>query len=331
MTPNEEIACAIRAAAAAAFERGAEMVIGYQRAADGLLCPAVLDDPGQVEHLDWDQTCAQNLANFLRRFCERKVAVVANGCAGRSIAILLAETQLRRERLEIIGVPCRGTIDAHKVERAFGPFAMVSPTNGGLRIRTRAGEKELPLEDYLHESCRSCRHPESPIADIRVEGEARRPAGDPLGERIRAWEEKPAAERLAYFRREMEKCIRCYACRQACPMCYCETCFVDVNSPRWLGTAPTFTDNAIWNTTRVYHLTGRCSECGACDRACPQGVDLMFLVGKMNREVRALYGSEAGLTVDDKPAFTTFRPDDPDFFWGTEGHVKADKQPGSAR
>ena len=158
MTPNEEIACAIRAAAAAAFERGAEVVIGYQRAADGLLRPAVLDDPGQVECLDWDQTCSQNLANFLRRFCERKVAVVANGCTGRSIAILLAETQLRRERLEIIGVPCWGTIDAHKVERAFGSFAMVSPTNGGLRIRMCAGEKELPLEDYLHESCRSCRH-----------------------------------------------------------------------------------------------------------------------------------------------------------------------------
>ena len=28
-------------------------------------------------------------------------------------------------------------------------------------------------------------------------------------------------ERLAFWRGQMERCLRCYACRNACPMCVC--------------------------------------------------------------------------------------------------------------
>jgi ferredoxin len=101
-------------------------------------------------------------------------------------------------------------------------------------------------------------------------------------------------------------------------MCYCETCFVDINSPKWLSKEVTNEDNTIWNITRIYHLAGRCVECGACSRACPEGLDLMYLIGKMNRDTKRLFGFEAGLKIGTKGNLETFNPNDPDFFWKGE-------------
>ncbi|MCK7507395.1 MAG: 4Fe-4S binding protein [Desulfobacterales bacterium] len=52
---------------------------------------------------------------------------------------------------------------------------------------------------------------------------------------VKEFEAKPIEERWAYFTKEMEKCMRCNACRQACPSCYCPTCFVEQSQPQWVG------------------------------------------------------------------------------------------------
>ena len=62
------------------------------------------------------------------------------------------------------------------------------------------------------------------------------------------------AERMAYWATEFERCVKCYACRQVCPMCYCERCMVDKNRPTVIEPSATLKGNFAW------HITARLSS-----------------------------------------------------------------------
>jgi ferredoxin len=122
------------------------------------------------------------------------------------------------------------------------------------------------------------------------------------------------AERWQHFQQLLAPCIRCYACRNACPMCYCPTCFVDESTPQWLGKSIDPTDTQNFHFLRAYHLAGRCTDCGNCERACPVGIKMRLLTKKLEKDVAELYDYEAGLNLDDPPPLDTYRPDDPQEF-----------------
>jgi len=123
-------------------------------------------------------------------------------------------------------------------------------------------------------------------------------------------------QRWAYWQEQYAKCIRCYACRQVCPLCYCARCIVEKNRPQWVETSPHERGNLAWNITRAFHLAGRCVGCGECERACPMGIPLMKLNRKLAREVRdSFHGYVAGYACEGDPVLAGYRPDDPnDFF-----------------
>jgi ferredoxin len=265
-----------------------ELLIGFEPLSNNSNGrPVIIFSENEIEKLTWNDSLTFNLSVLLRKFKDKKVGIIANGCIGRSIVVLINEGQIKRENVVIIGIPCQGMRDY------------------------QSGE--------MYENCQSCKYLTPPVYDYLVSSnEALGANDDTLGMRVKKIENLTDSEKLAYFNEQMSKCIRCYACRQACPMCYCETCFVDVNSPKWLSKEVSNEDNTIWNITRIYHLAGRCVECGACARACPEGVDLMYLIGKMNRDVKEMFGFEAGLKIGVKSALETFNPNDPDFFWKGE-------------
>lgn len=61
---------------------------------------------------------------------------------------------------------------------------------------------------------------------------------------------------------------------------------------------------------RTFHLAARCVGCGACSRACPQGVDLRQFLDKLRLDALDLYDYTAGQDPDAKPPLTTYREDD---------------------
>jgi ferredoxin len=94
--------------------------------------------------------------------------------------------------------------------------------------------------------------------------------------------------RFAFWQREFERCIRCYACRASCPMCYCDQCISDCNQPQWVPVPAHSVGNLEWHVSRAMHLAGRCVGCGACTEACPAGIPLrllnQFLAGLVAKE-----------------------------------------------
>jgi len=60
----------------------------------------------------------------------------------------------------------------------------------------------------------------------------------------------------AWFAEQVSKCILCYACRSACPMCYCKECFVESTQPQWMGREHNLSNQQVYHLVRALHLGG---------------------------------------------------------------------------
>ena len=311
----------LQAVAKKLLEEGAvDVVIGHAMGTLPLRSTPVFarnaEDAGK---LVFDVTCGANLVRYLRKVPDR-AAVVVKGCDARSLVEEIKEQQLDKEKIVLITVPCGGVIDLDAIMRDLSapvlvPELLEAEIDGSdMRIKTREGEKTLAIEDFLVERCRSCDTREAVIPEgIRAEkvgGEA--PSGDTAAAlaRLKEFEAKSPEERWARFAEEASKCILCYACRNACPMCYCPECFVESAQPAWLGREHTLSNAQVYHLMRALHIAGRCVGCGDCVRACPMGVDLGLLNEKLREVVKELYGADPGAAPDEPQPLAAYKEDD---------------------
>lgn len=308
----QELTEAIREEARRLLESGTvDVVIGFTQGTLPLrAAPVLIRDAADVERLIWSPFCENNLARYLRGVRDRKVAIVAKGCDTRSIVALINEQQVQREKVYVIGVPCHGMIDRRIVARR-APGEVLSARQGDDEIIVEGDGFSLrfPHSEVRYRSCAACAHPNPVLYDVLLGEPLEVWAEDPYAY-VREIEQKTSDERAAYFTAEAQRCIRCYACRQACPMCYCEECFVDHTTPRWIESGATPAGQQAWQIGRAYHLTGRCVNCGACERACPVEIDLVYLNGKSSKDVEELFGFETGLEIAKPPPLAVFQPDE---------------------
>jgi len=121
-------------------------------------------------------------------------------------------------------------------------------------------------------------------------------------------------ERLAYWQKELSKCIKCYACRQSCPMCYCIRCTVEVNQPQWIPVQANTHGNMEWHILRAMHLAGRCISCGECGRACPVGIPCHLLTMQLADQVHNYFKVYAGTSDNMSSVLSTYEPNDKESF-----------------
>ncbi len=311
----QKITAAIQEAARKLLTEGkVDMVVGFSEGTLPLRgTPCFIRKAEDVSLLTWNYGCENNLANYLRNKPE-KIAVVAKGCDARAIVALMQENQINRDNLYIIGIPCKGMIDRNKAaDLAGGRDIIEAEANGEVMVfKGRDFSVEASLDDLYHDTCKTCGFGTPVIYDELI-GEPV-PAKESNFDDVAAFEALPALERNKIIAQDLSKCIRCYACRNVCPMCYCNECFVDCSSPKWIGKAPNVSDNIMFQAVRVLHLAGRCVDCGACDRACPMGINLRGLTRKMVKEVKAMFNFEAGIALNAKPALADYSVDDPETF-----------------
>lgn len=292
-----------------------DMVVGFRKGTMPMMSePFYAKTVSDVENMVWDSNCGINLANYLTDRKE-KIGVIAKGCDSRNIVTHIIENKISREQLKIIGVPCKGMVDRRKVIAAFDKeITEVIEEEGKITVKGSGFQETLAKADVLQDNCAICIHRNPVIHDELVADPVEEQKDIDRYEDVRNVEAMSPEEKWRYFDDLLATCIRCYACRNACPLCYCPTCFVDESKPQWVGKTLDTIDTRTFHFLRAYHCAGRCTDCGACVRACPMGIDVRAFTKKLEKDVFELYGWEAGLSLDARPPLDTFKPDDPEKF-----------------
>lgn len=293
---NERITARLRETAATLLkDETLSLVIGYSPGPmPGQMVPTFVAHPEEADRLAWNERCSNNLSVYLPKALQGrkngKVGVVVKSCDANAVVGLLRENQIQRGQVLLISIPCAGLWE-----------------NGKLALK-----------------CYSCPEEVSSLSDLIItkdgveEGVASvepRPAdADPRDAQISVLKSLSTQERWDYWQHQFERCIRCYACRAVCPLCYCETCIVEKNRPQWIPTTIDGPGNTSWNITRAMHLAGRCIGCDECTRVCPADIRLDLLNRQLALEIENRFDYRCNTDPNLPPPLTTFRPDDPDEF-----------------
>ena len=272
-------------------------VVGYLPGRrKGTASPALVTTVEQAEQLVFSPACANNLSVYLTKskrgvLGKGRVGIVAKGCDMRALAGLIGESQMKREELFIIGVYCAGVY-------GFG-----------------ADRSEALTQANIARKCRECNVHAPEGADVTAGALTELSDLTPVeAEEMARIEALPQAERWAFWKEHFSRCIRCLACRQVCPFCYCEQCLCDKNRPQAVESSPRPAGNTAWHIVRAMHLAGRCGGCAECERVCPMDIPLNLLNRRMAKELKELYDYEAGLSPNDKGPLTQYKEDDDQSF-----------------
>lgn len=293
-----------------------ECVIGWQKGYDDAhVVPLFMKTPEDVDKLVWGPFNVMNPAVYLPQFKGQKVGIVVKGCDSRSVVELLQEKLINREDVVIFSLPCEGTLDMGKVNGALGRYEKIDSVEydeAAVTITADGKAHRFCMTENVQGKCYSCVTPGAVLADIRYGTPVPVQPGSVTPPELAMLDKMSLNERLGFWKSQMDRCIRCYACRNACPMCVCKDyCIAESRNPHWMTQGSSPKDKLFFQTIHAVHLAGRCTGCGECQRACPVGIPILALRQQIARAVNEIFdGYNSGMNPALVPPLYTYLPEE---------------------
>lgn len=263
----------------------------------------------------YDCFCAANVSRYLngRKAADGKVLALLKPCDSYSFNQMLGEHRMERESVYALGVPTGDMIDPEKMRKA-GVRGLKSARQAGKEfvLDTASGEQKLSRDAITMEKCLACKSNTHVGCDevlVQVKDLGESPIRFTGVEEL---ENMSADERFAFWQKELGRCIRCNSCRNVCPVCSCVKCVFDNPDSAVAGKAIAETfEEKMFHVIRAFHVAGRCTDCGECSRACPEGIPLHLLNRKFIKDIDSSYGTfRAGSTDEAVSPLTSFTEGD---------------------
>ncbi|MEN6621271.1 MAG: hypothetical protein ABFD50_06970, partial [Smithella sp.] len=153
--------------------------------------PYAAKSAADAAQIIFNEYCNHNLARYILRYNPgTKIALAVKSADSRAVVMLIQEEKIKREDLILLGIPAVG-MKNQKTDEVID-----EKTTGGLAN---------PV-----------------IYDILLGEEVHTGKSASPYEVLKQYEAMNKEARWEFWKQQFDKCIRCYACRKACPMCYCD-------------------------------------------------------------------------------------------------------------
>jgi len=212
-----------------------------------------------------------SVISFLQKqFPEGRFGVVARGCDERALIEMAKRNQVDPDRMFVLGITC-------STEQALECYCDApAPIPGIWPNAILIGE---PVE------------------------------GAPPNPMVAEYDSMPLEERRIFWQNQFRKCIKCFGCRNNCPVCFCDACALE--DPLWVEPGLLVPDFPTFHLIKAIHMTSRCVACRQCELACPADIPLTVLYDLLRRDIGELLGYIPGadllmeppllLTLSDAP------------------------------
>ena len=288
-------------------------VLGWRRGEfDWDMTPAVFTTAEDIENnFIYNDFCGANLSKYLLKITRKtdgKILVFLKPCDTYSFNQLLTEHRFDREKVYAIGIPCYGMADIGRVRAVVGDGISSITANGeNLAVTTLYDDESISVscKDVLAERCANCKSKKHVAYDELI-GEDGEITDSNRFDEVKKLESMTADERFAFWQGELSRCIRCNACRDACPACTCETCVFDNPKSGVENKAPGGEfEEKLFHIIRAFHVGGECS------RVCPQNIPLHLLNRKVISDINGFWGDyQAGEEAGQRGPLVSFTFDD---------------------
>ena len=241
-----------------------------------------------------------------------KVLVFLKPCDTYSFNQLIKEHRIKRENVYVIAVECLAKLNIEAIKaKTDGIIKSVEVVDKDVKVVTTSGEYTLYKPEVVLSKCAVCNKTHQVKDEEIILHE--RPARDVNRfEEVEKLEAMTEAERFAFWKSQLQKCIRCNACRNVCPACSCIKCVFD-NPASGISAKANDSEfeEKLFHIIRAFHVAGRCTDCGECSRVCPQNIPLHLLNRKFIKDIDGLYGEyQAGETDEGKTPLTSYTEGD---------------------
>ena len=276
--------------------------------------PASFESVDELKDFTYDWFCGANLSKYLIQMSKKegKTAVFLKPCDTYSFNQLIKEHRIKRENVYVIAVECLAKLNIESIKaKTDGIIKSVEVVAKDVKVVTTSGEYTLNKPEVVLSKCAVCNKTHQVKDEEIILHE--RPARDVNRfEEVEKLEAMTEAERFAFWKSQLQKCIRCNACRNVCPACSCIKCVFD-NPASGISAKANDSEfeEKLFHIIRAFHVAGRCTDCGECSRVCPQNIPLHLLNRKFIKDIDGLYGEyQAGETDEGKTPLTSYTESD---------------------